>query len=440
MSRLHPEHWREISPYLDHALGLPEKERIDWLVRFRGHNPEMAALVEALLCGHRVLEEEDFLEGNQLLMLEPPGLSGQTIGPYTLISEIGHGGMGTVWQAERSDARFKHQVAIKFLRIAFLGRDGEERFKREGRILSRLAHPNIAELVDAGVSASGQPYLVLEYVDGDHIDRYCDQRGLDVEARICLFLDVLSAVAHAHSNLIVHRDIKPSNVLVGNGGQVKLLDFGIAKLLEGDLEEQATGLVTIDGGRPMTLEYAAPEQLRGGTVTTGTDIYALGVLLYVLLTGKHPAGSGPRSPAELIRAIVDIEPPRASSAVAATRSNAEVISAASIKCGMSADKLQCLLRGDLDRIIAKALKKDPDERYASVDAFADDLSRYLRNEPIRVHSDAMAYRTVKFMHRNRLVFTLSALTIAVMAAAWWTRSLKPGCRLRYRKPRRPKKA
>jgi serine/threonine-protein kinase len=422
MSRLRPQHWQEISPYLDHALGLPEQERIDWLVRFRGCNPELGAMVEALLYGHRVLEEEDFLEGNQLLMLGQSGLAGQTVGPYTLISEIGHGGMGTVWQAERSSGHSERQVAIKFLRIAFLGRDGEERFKREGRILGRLAHPHIAELLDAGVSASGQPYLVLEYVAGDHIDRYCDERNLDVEARLHLFLDVLSAVAHAHSNLIVHRDIKPSNVLVRNDGQVKLLDFGIAKLLEDDIEEGRGGLATIDGARPMTPEYAAPEQLSGGTVTTGTDIYALGVLLYVLLTGKHPAGTGPHSPAELIKAIVHIEPPRASDAVGQKRSNARAVAMHVTKCGIPADKLRRLLRGDLDTIIAKALKKDPEERYASVDAFADDLRRCLRNEPIRARPDPMAYRAARFMHRNRLPVTLVVFAIAVTMAGWWTRS------------------
>ena len=199
--------------------------------------------------------------------------------------------MGSVWLAERSDGRFDRRVAVKFLSVALMGKGGEERFKREGSILGRLAHPHIAELVDAGISATGQPYLVLEYVEGDHIDRYCDDHMVDVEGRVRLFLDVLVAVAHAHSNLIVHRDLKPSNVLVSKDGQVKLLDFGIAKLLEGEGQAGEATLLTIEGGRAMTPEYAAPEQVRGEPVTTATDVYALGVLLYV----SAPAGSAASS-------------------------------------------------------------------------------------------------------------------------------------------------
>ena len=303
-----------------------------------------------------------------------PGLAGQTIGPYTLISQIGQGGMGSVWLAERSDGRFERRVAVKFLNIALMGKSGEERFKREGSILGRLAHPHIAELVDAGVSAAGQPYLVLEYVEGDHIDRYCDQQRLDVEARIRLFLDVLDAVAHAHANLIVHRDLKPSNVLVRNDGQVKLLDFGIAKLLEGEGQEGGATVLTVEGGRAMTPEYAAPEQVTGAPVTTATDVYALGVLLYVVLTGQHPAGSGLRSPADLVKAIVDTEPTRPSEVVSATNANAKETTTNAARRTTTPDKLSRLLRGDLDTIVAKALKKNPQERYASVTALADDLA------------------------------------------------------------------
>ena len=208
--------------------------------------------------------------------------------------------MGTVWLAERNDGRFERRVAVKVLNIALMGKGGEERFKREGRILGRLTHPHIAELIDAGVSPGGQPFLVLEYVEGDHIDRYCDQNRLDVRARVRLFLDALHAVAQAHANLIVHRDLKPSNILVRTDGQAKLLDFGIAKLLEGDGQTGESPL-TLEGGRALTPEYAAPEQLKGEAVTTATDVYASGVLLYVLLTGQHPAGAGPRTPAGLVK-------------------------------------------------------------------------------------------------------------------------------------------
>src|SRR6202041_714368 len=295
-------------------------------------------------------------------------------------------------------------------------RGGEERFKREGTILGRLAHEHIADLVDAGVSLSGQPYLILEYVEGDHIDRYCDDRMLNVEARVRLFLDVLVAVAHAHANLIVHRDIKPSNVLVSKDGQVKLLDFGIAKLLEAEGQEGLATLLTLEGGRAMTPEYAAPEQVTGAPVTTATDVYALGVLLYVLLTGQHPAGSGPHSPADLVKAIVDTEPTRPSGIVIPARTNAKETTTNAARRATTPEKLSRLMRGDLDTIVAKALKKNPQERYVSVTALADDLRRYLRHEPINARPDAITYRAAKFVRRNRTAVALTALALAATVA------------------------
>ncbi len=374
MSTLNPEQWQLLSPYLDQALAMTDDERSAWLASLGEQNPALAAQLRALLDEHRMLAQEGFLEKGPAALPSAPGLAGQTIGAYTLSSQIGQGGMGSVWLAERSDGRFKRQVAVKFLNVALVGRGGEERFKREGSILGRLAHPHIAELVDAGVSPAGQPYLVLEYVEGEHIDRYCDDRTLDVEARVRLFLDVLVAVAHAHANLIVHRDLKPSNVLVSKDGQVKLLDFGIAKLLEGEGQSGEATLLTVEGGRAMTPEYAAPEQLRGEAVTTATDVYALGVLLYVLLTGQHPAGSGAHTPADLVKAIVDKESPRPSDTAAPTRANAEITTTNATCRATTPEKLRRLLRGDLDTIVAKALKKSPQERYASVTALADDLA------------------------------------------------------------------
>src|SRR6185436_16478233 len=226
------------------------------------------------------------------------------------------------------------------------GRGEGERFQREGNILARLRHPHIAHLIDAGLSSAGQPYLVLEHVDGQPIDAYCNAAGLGVEARIRLFLDVAEAVAHAHANLIVHRDLKPSNVLVSFEGRVKLLDFGIAKLLEAEMPGGEPSPLTREGGAALTPEYAAPEQVTGGPITTATDIYALGVLLYLLLAGRHPAGDARQAPADLLKAIVETEPLRLSDAAQDNR-------------------LRRLLRGDLDTIVAKALKKDARERYAS---------------------------------------------------------------------------
>lgn len=400
MSKLSPNQWQVLSPHLDEVLEMTGDERSIWLSSLQRENPTLAYQLEILLREHRVLSEEGFLEASTLELPGGPGLAGQTLGVYTLGSQIGHGGMGTVWLAERSDGRFERRVAVKVLNIALMGKGGEERFKREGRILGRLTHPHIAELIDAGVSLIGQPFLVLEYVEGDHIDRYCDNNRLDVRARVRLFLDALRAVAQAHANHIVHRDLKPSNILVRTDGQAKLLDFGIAKLLEGE-GQIAESPLTLEGGRALTPEYAAPEQLKGETVTAATDIYASGVLLYVLLTGYHPAGHGPRTPASLLKAILEAEPPRPSEIVAPTQTNEETAAANAERRATTPDKLARLLRGDLDTIVAKALKKNPQDRYPSIEAFADDLQRYLRHEPISARPDALAYRAGKFVRRHR---------------------------------------
>jgi serine/threonine protein kinase len=421
MPTLNPDRWQEVSPYLDKVLAMPTEERAGWLASLRENNPELARLVEALLDEHRLLRDEHFLEHSPAQLPEP-ALAGQGIGAYTLVSAIGHGGMGSVWLARRSDGRFERMAALKFLNLALMGRGGEERFKREGRILGQLNHPHIAELLDAGVSSSGQPYLVLEYVDGQHADVYCDEHSLNVEARIRLFLDVLAAVSHAHTNLVVHRDIKPSNVLVTIDGQVKLLDFGIAKLLEDEDQPGAATLLTREAGSALTPQYAAPEQVTGEPVTTATDVYALGVLLFVLLTGQHPAGPGPHSTAKLLKVIVETEPPRMSVIVARGGTEAELIAASASKRGATAERLRRRLRGDLDTIVAKALKKNQRERYASVNSMAEDLGRYLRHEPIRARPDAMAYRAAKFLRRYWLPVSAVALVFASLSAGLYTAS------------------
>lgn len=419
MSTLDPDRWLALSPYLEQALEMNDDERAAWLSSIRGQDPALAGQLESLLQEHLSLAKSGFMEATPTLNLTSenvPGLAGQRIGPYTLISPIGEGGMGSVWLAERSDGRFERQVAVKFLHGALVGRGNEGRFKREGNILGRLSHPHIAKLEDAGVSSGGIPYLVLEYVQGDHIDRYCDQHKLDVAARIRLLLDVADAVAHAHSNLIVHRDLKPSNVLVSTDGQVKLLDFGIAKLLEGQGQDGAATMLTLQAGRAMTPEYAAPEQITGAAVTTGTDVYSLGVLMYVLLTGQHPAGLATRSPAELVKAIVDTEPLRLSEIVTSSKSDEPSIAHHAAQRTTTPDKLRGLLRGDLDTIVGKALKKNPHERYSSVAALADDLGRYLRHEPISARPDTFRYRASKFVRRNRTAVALTALIVLATAA------------------------
>jgi eukaryotic-like serine/threonine-protein kinase len=344
-------------------------------------------------------------------MVSVSKLTGQQLGVYRLITQIGYGGMGTVWLAERNDGLFERRVAVKFLNIALIGKEGEQRFEREGKILGLLKHPNIAELIDAGITQDGQPYLVLEYVEGDQLDQYCDQRRLDIRTRLQLFLDVLAAVAKAHANLIVHRDLKPSNILVRDGGEVKLLDFGIAKLLE---PEQQTGdetQLTSPGAGLMTPHFAAPEQLKGQPVTTATDIYALGTMLCMLLTGHHPASAAASTPAELIKAIVDTECPRASSLVSLALPDKTSPTELAARRSSTPEKLRWLLRGDLDTILAKALKKEPAERYVSVTAFAEDIRRYLSDKPISARPETFSYRAIKFVRRNRTPAILASLAM-----------------------------
>jgi serine/threonine protein kinase/Tol biopolymer transport system component len=420
MSKFSPDQWRALSPHLDEALDMTDEQRSTWLSSLQTENPMLASQLEILLQEHRALTEEGFLEESAVELPGEPGLAGQTFGAYALISQIGHGGMGSVWLAERNDGRFERRVAVKVLNIALMGKGGEERFKREGSILGRLTHPHIAELIDAGVSPSGQPFLVLEYVEGDHIDRYCDENTLDVRARLRLFLDALRAVAQAHDNRIVHRDLKPSNILVRTDGQAKLLDFGIAKLLEGEGQTGEPPL-TLEGGRAMTPEYAAPEQLKGEAVTAATDVYAAGALLYVLLTGQHPAGAGPHTPASLVKATLETEPPRPSEIVAPTQANGENAVTNAMKRATTPDKLARLLRGDLDTIVAKALKKNAQERYPSIKAFADDLQRFLEYEPISARPDAIGYRAGKFVRRHRSgVVAALVVTLALIGTTLFT--------------------
>ncbi|MGE5815483.1 MAG: tetratricopeptide repeat protein [Acidobacteriota bacterium] len=419
-----PERWRLLSPFLDEALDVADHERAAWLASICARDAALGADLQLLLSEHRAVHQSGFLDGTVPLVapsMLAQSLEGQTLGAYRLVSLIGQGGMGSVWLAERSDGRFEGRAAVKLLNIALVGRAGEERFRHEGSILARLTHPHIAHLIDAGVSPSSQPYLVLEHVDGQHIDRYCEEHALGIEARLRVFLDVLEAVAHAHSNLIVHRDIKPANVIVSVDGQVKLLDFGIAKLLEPDAEwgESPVGEVsalTREAGAALTPEYAAPEQLAGEPVTTATDVYALGVLLYVLLSGQHPAGAAVRSPAPLIRAIVDVEPRRVSDAVVETET-AEALTRHAARCGTTPARLRRTLRGDLDVIVGKALKKQPAERYPSVTALADDIRRYLRHEPISARPDTLRYRAATFARRHARSVAMSAAVVLLLTAS-----------------------
>jgi serine/threonine-protein kinase len=420
------ERWIRLSPLLEQCLALEGAERAAWLDRLRASDAALAGEVAALLAEQEALQREGFLDGTASPRSAAVSLAGLVVGDYTLRAPLGQGGMGSVWLADRSDGRFSGQAAIKLLNVSLIGRDGEARFRREGNILARLRHSHIAHLVDAGVSEQGQPYLVLEPVHGEALDRYCDGRALAVEDRVRLFLGVLAAVAHAHASLIVHRDLKPSNVLVTGDGQVKLLDFGVAKLLEAQGAGAMTA-VTRDGRSMLTPEYASPEQLKGEEITTATDVYALGVLLYVLLSGRHPAAEAIGSAADLVRAVVDAEALPLSDAVLHGLPGEETAEAIAARRASTPRRLAGALRGDLDNIVAKALKKSPSERYASAEAMADDLRRYLNHEPVRARADSLGYRTRKFVSRNRLA--LGAAAVAVLAlvagtsvAVWEARS------------------
>ena len=409
MADLSKELWAIVGPLLDQALDLAPEERADFVARLRRESPAVAVELEALLAAEATPDPELFDE-SPAPELTGRGLAGQSVGKYTLDAPLGQGGMATVWLAHRTDGRFEGQVAVKLLNLALVGRAGEERFAQEGTLLARLTHPHIARLLDAGVTAGGQPFLVLEYVVGERIDRFADTRRWTPPQRIALCLDVLEAVAAAHANLIIHRDIKPSNILVTADGGVKLLDFGIAKLLQGGRPSGDLTTLTDPGSRALTPEYAAPELALGEPVSAATDVYSAGVLLYVLLSGRHPTGEGRETAVEHLRAVREVEPARLSDAVTAgPRAGALERAAAR---GATPERLRRLYGGDLDNILAKALKKAPDERYQSVAAFADDLVRFRDHQPVRARPDSWSYRAGKFLRRHRA----SVLAATVVAA------------------------
>ncbi len=384
--------WPALSALLDEALALPEAARAEWLATLERRAQPLAEQVRGFLELQRRMGETSFLETDAGLLVA--SLEGTSLGPYVLERVVGQGGMGTVWLAHRGDGRFDARVAIKLLNANLGGRPVEQRFLREGRLLAGLRHPNIAGLIDAGRSSAGQHYLVLEFVDGTRIDQHCERLALDIEPRLRLFLAVLAAVSHAHRHLVVHRDLKPSNILVDGGGAVKLLDFGVAGLLSPVAGAAEVGGLTRDFGPALTPEFAAPEQLRGEPVSTAADIYALGLVLFILLVGRHPVDSTGRSPVETLRETLETDAPMLSAVGVDPRRNRR-------------------LRGDLENIVAKALRKDPAARYPSADAFAEDLRNFLADKPVSARPDSARYRARKFVARHRGGV---AVTVAVALA------------------------
>jgi non-specific serine/threonine protein kinase/serine/threonine-protein kinase len=389
------ERWARVSAIAREALDLPPGERTPFLAQACRSDSQLLPEVEERLASLQVSPiGRDVLD------------SGTQIGSWRLIRELGRGGMGTVYLAERADGQFHQQAALKVTGVGFLGSGLIRRFLRERQILARLDHPAIARLLDGGVTSGNRPWFVLEYVDGARIDRYCQERRLSVRERLGLFLQVCGAVQYAHENLVIHCDIKPANILVASTGQtgsgqaglhqIKLLDFGIANLLADHVEFDAAQHTRT--GRLLTLDYASPEQARGEPVNTRTDIYSLGTLLYELLAGRHPLGTSKGSMLETARRLQETEPARPSE-VAVHPPDRDV------------------LRGDLDRIVLAAMQKEPARRYSSVEAFAADIQRYLDGFPVSARGDSYSYRAGKFIRRNRTLVAAAVLLALIVTAS-----------------------
>ncbi len=416
--------WKRISPLLDEALDLPDTDRAAWMAALQAHAPQDAALLRGLLERQAAAIREDFLGGTAQTGAPTP-TAGHHLGPWTIEAPLGEGGMATVWLARRSDGRHDGQAAIKLMHGRLHGTQASQRFEREGRILARLEHPHIARLLDAGVASDGkggQPYLVLELVRGQPIDRWCDERRLEVEARLRLFVDVVQAVAAAHAQLVVHRDLKPGNVMVDGQGQVKLLDFGIARLIDEGEDSAATAAesITRTGQRAYTPAWAAPEQVRGEPVSTATDVWALGVLLCQLLTGRHPSGLPWNSDLTAWMKAAALPGIKRPSDLASAGDDAAALAASR---GVQPAGLARRLQGDLDQIVRRALAEEPGRRYGSAQALGDDVQRHLRNEAVSAVADTVGYRAIKFVRRNRLMVgaastTLLALMAGVVGTTW----------------------
>jgi len=425
---LTPERWREVFDAADRALALDLEEREVFVAHCSADDPALGAELKALLAsadGASVLDSSAAAFAEPLLAdlsPEPDPVAPQSrIGPYRIVGDIGRGGMGAVYLAERADDQYRKRVALKLLPAWSAGDEHRvHRFLEERQILAALEHPDIARLLDGGVTPDGLPWFAMEYVEGVPIDRYCDERALPIESRLDLFCRVCAAVQYAHRNLVVHRDLKPANILVSGDGAVKLLDFGIAKLLGGEAAS-ASDVLTQTGERVMTLLYASPEQVRGEPVSTASDVYALGVLLYGLLAGRHPYRLPTRQPHEVARAILEQEPERPSAAVhragGASESGPpgatpEGLAAAR---GSTAAKLGRRLHGDLDAIVLKAMEKDPKRRYGSAEQIEADVRRHLAGLPVAARPGNRLYQARKFLRRHRVGASVTAgVTVLVL--------------------------
>ncbi|HTV96366.1 MAG TPA: serine/threonine-protein kinase [Steroidobacteraceae bacterium] len=423
-----PERWQQIKAALAESLELDPGERSAFIDRVAAGDRELREELESLIAAHFEASDE-FLSGPAALIAGLPGCTppdpwvGRHVGAYELIEEIGSGGMGEVYRAVRADHVYEKEVAIKLIRSGHDSAHVVQRFRNERQILATFDHPNIARLLDGGTTPEGLPYFVMELIVGEPIDRFCDRRQLDVSERLRMFLEVCGAVQYAHQRLIVHRDLKPSNILVTEDGVPKLLDFGIAKILEsGAAVPDAAQTRTVF--RLLTPDYASPEQIRGGPITTASDVFSLGLILYVLLTGIKPLDAQGRTPLTLTPSTRDWEPRRPSSVVRRriVRDDGRGTDAAPDPQARSAARksapvsLGRRLRGDLDTIVLVALRIDPARRYGSVEQLAEDVRRHLSHRPLLARPDTFAYRTGKFIARYALgVAAAGALAAALLA-------------------------
>jgi eukaryotic-like serine/threonine-protein kinase len=425
-----PERWSQVRNLFDAAIEQPVAVRDEWVKARAAGDPDLIAEVRTLLESFE--DSGDFLEQNApgrelqhaAARLADP-YEGKHIGAYEILQRVGHGGMGSVYAAARVDGEFRKVVALKMVKP---GVDSEEmlrRFRNERQVLASLDHPNIARLMDGGTTTEGLPYLVMEFVEGQPIDKYCDSRSLSITERIRLFRIVCDAVHYAHQNLVIHRDLKPANILVTPPGIPKLLDFGIAKLLRPELTPGAGGL-TRAGVGPMTPDYASPEQIRGDPITTVSDVYSLGVLLYSLLTGHMPYHSDSRSAADIERMICETSPALPSTIVGQTvqpathhghdRETVTPERVSHVREG-ALERLRRRLQGDLDVILLMALRKEPQRRYPSAERFSDDLRRHLEGQPVFAQKDTFRYRLRKFVARNRVAVTAATAGVLALIAA-----------------------
>jgi len=437
---MNPENWQKVEQLLNQALEIEPARRRKFLdaIGEDGLRREVESLLaydaktDDFLQFPAIAFSNDFFDDDE----SPDALINQEIGNYKIIRELGRGGMGAVYLGERSDGKFAQAVAVKLLKRELNTADIRRRFRHERQILAALAHPNIARLLDAGTTDDGLPFLVMEYVEGLPVDEFCDAHNLNLNERLEIFRMICDAVAFAHRNLIVHRDLKPSNILVTTDGIPKLLDFGISKLLTPEYESESEHTVTKLGA--MTPEYASPEQLRGESVTTATDVYSLGVILYELLTSHRPFELKKHSAEEIIQAVCNTEPRPPSAALNAERGtrNAELKNAfpADAKNRTSQNKhrtaphsaFRIPRSGDLDNIVLKALKKDAHRRYSSVEQFSEDIRRHLENLPVLARPDTPLYRATKFVNRNRVAVSAGLLIFlsllgGVAATVWQAR-------------------